>query len=664
MEFERLDNLVWLWLVAAVILAHLAGEWLRRRGLRRFVSLEVLGKVTTGTADRRRLVQTGIGVAVMGSLVLALADPRWGRTFRDVPRPRTQLVFLLDVSRSMLAQDASPSRLERAKLLINDVLDVLAGERAGLVAFAGTARQLVPLTTNYGDLRQALQAASPAGVDRGGSRLGDALAVAADAFLEKLEGEKFLFVLTDGEDQQSEPLAAAQALRRQGIRIVTVGVGDAEGGARIPIPGPSGRTVYVEDGGQTVWTKMNPALLEEVAGATDGFWVPAGTKQVDLGQFYTQRISPRGQDVAGRDRAHVLVSRFPWFVGAAFALLLLETLLPTGRPRSWRPGGGKRQPVAGLVLIGVLSGSAMAASPREMIRQSNEAYRAGRLDDALEGYRRAADVLPSRYEPIFNQGVIHYRRRQWDLARQRFTESLATDDRELEAKARFNLGNCDYAEALAGGSREAVVDKLHRAIQHYRKALALRPDWSKPRANIQLARMLLDRPPSPQSSDSSSDDGSKPNEQSGEPENPSEQQDEQQQNPPPGAGGQNRPQGDQEEPQPPPARPPESSQQGGRSPGNRAESSSAQQPNRGSGGGATGGSGSPAETGGETSQPRDSSSRASNQSESPETQPPRRQLTRGDIERMLQTIRDQQEQRQLDRAGKQAYGQPRVEKDW
>ena len=145
-------------------------------------------------------------------------------------------MFVLDVSRSMLADDAAPNRLERAKQQIKDTVDEMAGDRVGLVVFAGDVKQQIPLTTHYDDFKQRLDEVGPHNVRRGGSRLGDAIEAASHAFLTKSNAHKAMVIFTDGEDQESEPVAAAKKAHEEtGVRIFTVGLGDMEKGSRIPV---------------------------------------------------------------------------------------------------------------------------------------------------------------------------------------------------------------------------------------------------------------------------------------------------------------------------------------------------------------------------------------------------------------------------------------------
>jgi Ca-activated chloride channel homolog len=262
-------------------------------------------------------------------MVLALIDIRWGKVWREVPQKGIEVVFLLDVSRSMLAEDVAPNRLERAKQQIKDTVDEMSGDRVGLVVFAGEAKQQIPLTTHYDDFKQALDEVGPQNVRRGGSRLGDAIETASHSFLSKSNAHKAIIIFTDGEDQESNPIEAAQrAHESTGARIFTIGLGDIAQGARIPIAGDSRKTFLTHDG-QQVWSKQNGDILRQIATATEGAYIPAGTKQVDMADVYHSYIERIEQAKFETARVNQYEARFQWFLAPALLLLLLEIAITT-----------------------------------------------------------------------------------------------------------------------------------------------------------------------------------------------------------------------------------------------------------------------------------------------------------------------------------------------
>jgi Ca-activated chloride channel family protein len=233
----------------------------------------------------------------------------------------------------MLAQDASPNRLERSRLFIKDAIAQMAGDRIGLVDFAGDATLRSPLTLNYDALETSLEELTPRSSNRGGSLLGDAIREAANAFPDSEPGGKAIVVLSDGEDMDSFPVQAAEkAWKEHGVRVYTVGIGDAQDGARIPVVNRD-QTSWLTFEGQEVWSKMDPMLLNEVAEAGGGRFVPAGTRLVDLGTFFEEWIT----EIDMKDRDEIMamqsIPRFQWFAGLALALLLLESLVSERRGR-------------------------------------------------------------------------------------------------------------------------------------------------------------------------------------------------------------------------------------------------------------------------------------------------------------------------------------------
>ncbi len=301
----------------------------RRRAARQFATANL----------RKRLLPTGIPRVtgcrrfwfrpVSALLAIALTDIRWGKTWREVPQKGIEVMFVLDVSRSMLAEDASPNRLTRAKQQIKDMVDEMAGDRVGLVAFAGDTRQSVPLTSHYEDFKQTLDSVGPHTVRSGGSRLGDAIAAAANGFLSKTNEHKAIVIFTDGEDQESNPVDVAKKLYAdKGIRIFTVGLGDMDQGARIP-ESESRRGGFVQYQGQQVWSKMNGQVLEQIATETNGAYIPAGTRRVNMADVYHGYVANVEQTEFETAKINAYVARYQWFAVPALALLLLEVFLST-----------------------------------------------------------------------------------------------------------------------------------------------------------------------------------------------------------------------------------------------------------------------------------------------------------------------------------------------
>jgi Ca-activated chloride channel family protein len=336
-EFEYDEQwLPLLWAVLAVAALGLYGIWQRRRALRLFATGNLLPQLAPPVTWARNLTRLGLVTLALVALVGAAIDPRWGAAEQQVVRRDIDVMVVLDVSRSMLARDIAPDRLERAKLSIrDDLLPALGGDRIGLITFAGVPSVKCPLTSDYGFFRLALEDVTTESAPRGGTLIGDALRKAADAFPDKLETNKVVLLITDGEDHESYPIAAASALwEDHQIPVIAVALGDEREGARIPIGNGRGES-YLEYEGEVVWSRANFDDLRRVGSLSPlSEFVPVGTRNFDLGEIYQRVIVPK-IDFREELRAEEvpLPSRYQPFAFAALALLLVDSFLRDARRR-------------------------------------------------------------------------------------------------------------------------------------------------------------------------------------------------------------------------------------------------------------------------------------------------------------------------------------------
>ncbi len=330
-QFNQLESLHWLWLILVLAGVVFVSFKLRRRNLLRFADALLLDRLIPTLSVGKSVFRRSLVLASMIVLVAGMIDPRWGVEYEEVHQQGIDIVFALDLSRSMLAEDATPNRLDRSRQYIADIVEQLGGDRVGLVGFAGVASLNCPLTIDYGAFRLSLNEVDPATVGRGGSLLGDALRVAADAFTDDVKDHKAIVVFSDGEDHDSYPLEAARRIwEEKGIRIYTVGIGDQIDGARIPII-ENGRRSYLLYEGQQVWSKMKPDLLREIALSAGGAFIPVGTSGIDIGRVFQEIIAPATKRQFETTRIQRYQVQYQWFAGLALLLLLLESLLTDRR---------------------------------------------------------------------------------------------------------------------------------------------------------------------------------------------------------------------------------------------------------------------------------------------------------------------------------------------
>ncbi len=320
-QFNNPNNTLYLWAVGVLALLLIMGYVRRSKILSKLATPRLVPRLTTSSSNGRRRFRIAMLVAVAFTVCISLLDPRWGTRYREVEQTGIDTFFVLDVSRSMLAEDVRPNRLDRATTAIEDVLDVMGSDRAGLVTVAGDAALTVPLTLDYGSLRLALDDVSPRSVKRGGTKIGDGIRLAQDSFTDDVQDHKTIIVLSDGEDMGSFPVEAAADAAAAGITVYTVGIGDSTTGARIPII-LYGQPTFIEHNGEDVWSIMNADELANVANAGGGLFVPAGTANLDLASIYAQRIATDAGKSFDSVKLEQFIPRFQWFAIPALLLLL------------------------------------------------------------------------------------------------------------------------------------------------------------------------------------------------------------------------------------------------------------------------------------------------------------------------------------------------------
>ena len=325
----NINMLYLLWLLPLAIGLFIYAARRRQTAVRAFIDLGMLGRLPSSLRRGVRLWQAGLIITGLTCLIIALARPAWNRKDVVIKRSGRDVVFLLDVSRSMLAEDLMPNRLGQAKLAISDTIDELQGDRVALVAFAGNAVVKCPLTLDYGFFRMALTNIGPDSVSRGGTMIGDALrTVLNQVFDDQAKQYKDVILITDGEDHESFPVEAAKAAGAKGVRLIVIGLGDQKEGRRIPIHDKQGRKTFLKYKGHEVWTKLDATVLRKMAETTPGGrYLPVATGTINLGEVYKQLIaSAPKKDLESRTILQY-EEKFQLFLAAALLCLILEMMV-------------------------------------------------------------------------------------------------------------------------------------------------------------------------------------------------------------------------------------------------------------------------------------------------------------------------------------------------
>ena len=325
---------VWPALALTVALGFL--ELRSRDVLGRFVSATMQPRLARSATVPRRITKLVLVLAMLLFGVGALMRPQTPGGTEAVPTRKsgTDILVVLDVSKSMLAEDAAPNRLARSKADIAEFVDRVSGHRVGLVAFAGRAAVMSPLTTDYGFFHLVLKGVGPNVVGRGGTRLGDAIRKGIATFGANRGASRLMLLITDGEDHDSYPLDAAQEALEAGIRIIAIGFG-SEAGSEITITDPAtgARSILTDQDGAAVTSRLDGALLRDIALRTEGVYVPAGTSAIDLDAIVEAHIQPMVAAAATQLHRRAPTEHYFWLVLAALACLVGAVW--AGSPR-WR----------------------------------------------------------------------------------------------------------------------------------------------------------------------------------------------------------------------------------------------------------------------------------------------------------------------------------------
>jgi Ca-activated chloride channel family protein len=333
MHLGNVKILSLLWFVPLVVFLFVWAAYRRKKALRVFVKADLLDRIGLTLNPVGRRWKAFLIVLGFLFIVIALARPAWNPKPQTVQRSGRDIVFILDVSKSMLAEDLVPNRLERARLAMKDMIDRLEGDRVALVAFAGTAVLKCPLTMDYGFFGMMLDDIGIESVSRGGTMIGDAIRKALDeAFDDQEKKYKDIILITDGEDHDSFPLEAAEEAGRRGIRIIAVGLGDENQGKRIPVTDEKGNRTFLTYQGREVWSKLDAATLRKMVNATPGGrYLNVATGTIDLGDVYHKLIAGEEKREIESKTVRLYEEKFQIFL--AFALFLLTVEMVVGDRR-------------------------------------------------------------------------------------------------------------------------------------------------------------------------------------------------------------------------------------------------------------------------------------------------------------------------------------------
>lgn len=486
-------QILWVTLLVVPLLSlFLWRGWIRRQVLiRQFVQARLLPVLTVGLSQSVQKARLVLQVLAVGLCLLALARPQWGFAWEEARQQGIDIVVAIDTSRSMLATDLQPDRLTRAKLAALDLMKFARSDRLGLVAFAGTAFLQCPLTLDDEAFRQSVEILDIGVIPQGGTALAEAIQTATTAFKDETGNHKVLVLFTDGEDHEKGAIEAAQRAAAAGLRIFTVGVGTPNGDI-LRERNEKGELVYVKDSnGNVVKSRLDEALLTEIATIGNGFYLPmSGSQTVEV--LYQRGLEPLPKTEISSRLVRRYREQYQWFLSAAIALLVIELFLSDRKraPRNTPVAATRDEPLKKLASATCffLILSAAQASTGRALRN----YEAGKYDEAERQFQQQLERRPNDPRLQYNTGVAAYQAGHYDRAVKHFDAAARSEDLDLQQLAHYNLGNTFYRLGEKENDPKQRIPVWEAALKQFEAALKLNPADADAQFNHEFLKRKLE----------------------------------------------------------------------------------------------------------------------------------------------------------------------------
>ncbi|HWS60034.1 MAG TPA: VWA domain-containing protein [Flavobacterium sp.] len=326
MELDESKYLYLLFIVPILALLFLYNQYWKRKKQREFGDLDMVKKLSPEKSVFKPILKLVVMILALVGLILGLVNPKIGTKMETVKREGIDIVFAMDVSKSMLAEDVAPNRLEKSKQIVSQIINQLGSDRIGIVAYAGSAFPVLPITSDYGVAKMFLQSMNTDIVSSHGTSLDEAIKLSATYFDEKSKTSKLVIMISDGEDHSEGSEEAAEEANKMGMKIITIGVG-TENGSAIPIRVNGVVESFKRDSNnEVVITKLNKEGLTSIAKATKGGYVDGKNTKAVLDYVKNALDNIQKTEFESTQMAN-FQSQFQWFLGFAFLLLFVDVFL-------------------------------------------------------------------------------------------------------------------------------------------------------------------------------------------------------------------------------------------------------------------------------------------------------------------------------------------------
>lgn len=450
----------------------------KKQQVKRFGDPELTRQLFLGVSRWRPEVKFWLAVGALASFIVALARPQFGTRLDTRERMGIEAIIALDVSNSMMAEDVKPNRLEKAKMMVSNMVDGMKDDKVGLIVFAGQAFVQLPITSDYVSAKMFLETISPAMVSVQGTDVAEAINLSMRSFTQQEDVSRAIFVITDGEDNEARGVEAAKEAAAKGVRVYVLGIGNP-GGAPIPIPG-TGQYI-IDDEGNTVISKLSEEMCREIATAGNGSYI-----YVDNSSSAQKKLSEQLDRLSKTKMESQIYSeydeQFQGFILIGLLFLLLDVLLLERESKTtWLGNLFRRGRSVGTLLLLFVGISAMAQTDRDYIRRGNRLMRDSVYDKAQVEYQKAIEKDNTNPISHFNLGnALLYQNKAEDAMKEYETAARLEKDKTRLAQIYHNMG------VLLQSAKQ-----FDKAVACYRNSLRNDPTNNETRYNYALSLFQL-----------------------------------------------------------------------------------------------------------------------------------------------------------------------------
>ena len=319
--FENSQYLLFLWSIPLIVTIILVNKKFQKKRLEKFSSPKLIKKLTGNYSSKKVKIRNTLIVFSFISLILGLANPKIGTKIEEVKIEGIDLFIAFDVSKSMLAEDISPNRIEKAKITLLKLIDKLRGDRIGVVIFAGESFLEMPLTTDYSAAKIFISNLNTEMVEVQGTEIGSAIDLCVKSFDFDNNHDKAIIIVTDGENHDQNAIERSKEANKKNVKILTIGVGETE-----PTLIPIGNKKYLQHNKKSVTTKLNEDLLKEIAKVTSGIYIREDNSNLAITKLL-DKIKQMEQKEISSQKITEYEDRFQWFFTAGLVFLLISLLI-------------------------------------------------------------------------------------------------------------------------------------------------------------------------------------------------------------------------------------------------------------------------------------------------------------------------------------------------